>query len=123
MKAEDGPILSRWPANAPAYQALIARFVAELPANTAEGRRAVYARARKALIEHLKVWEPPLVKSDIERALHALERAVGNVEAEQAQRYRRPQDASGAVPPREDCSSSGIGPSPSREAADHDSSG
>ena len=71
------------------YYPLIARAVAGLdPSATGESRRALYERARSALIAQLRSVDPPLSESEITRERLALEEAVRKVEAEAAQRAR-----------------------------------
>jgi hypothetical protein len=96
------------------YYPLIARAIAGLDPNApGESRRALYERARAALIAQLRGVQPPLSESEITRERLALEEAVRKVEAEAAQRAReasrgalsgsaRPGDAlrrAGARPP------------------------
>ncbi len=83
------------------YYPLIARAVAGLDPNApGESRRALYERARAALIAQLRSVEPPLSESEITRERLSLEEAVRKVESEAAQRARdaargaaRPADA------------------------------
>ncbi|HEY0218316.1 MAG TPA: hypothetical protein VGC26_00910 [Afipia sp.] len=71
------------------YYPLIARAVAGLDSNsTGESRRALYERARSALIAQLRGVQPPLSEAEITRERLALEEAVRKVEAEAAQRSR-----------------------------------
>ena len=71
------------------YYPLIARAIAGLdPGAPGEARRALYERARAALISQLRSVEPPLTESEITRERLALEEAVRKVEAEAAQRAR-----------------------------------
>lgn len=70
------------------YYPLIARAVAGLENSTGEARRAMYERARTALIAQLRGVDPPLSESEITRERLALEEAVRKVEAEAAQRAR-----------------------------------
>ncbi len=70
------------------YYPLIARAVAGLENSTGEARRAMYERARSALIAQLRSVEPALSESDITRERLALEEAVRKVESEAAQRTR-----------------------------------
>jgi hypothetical protein len=70
------------------YHPLIARAVAGLDKNTGDGRRAVYERARTALVAQLRSVEPPLDESDITRERLALEEAIRKVEAEAARKAR-----------------------------------
>ena len=66
------------------YYPLIARAVAGLEKNTGEGRRALYERARTALVAQLRGVTPPLTESEITRERLALEEAIRKVEAEAA---------------------------------------
>src|ERR1700753_3186451 len=71
------------------YYPLIARAIAGLdPSAPGESRRALYERARAALIAHLRSVEPPLTESEITRERLSLEEAVRKVESEAAQRAR-----------------------------------
>src|SRR5436190_12706181 len=71
------------------YYPLIARAVAGLdPSATGEQRRALYERARTALIAQLRSVTPPLSESEITRERLTLEEAIRKVEQEAAQRAR-----------------------------------
>jgi hypothetical protein len=71
------------------YYPLIARAIAGLdPSAPGEQRRALYERARSALIAQLRSVEPPLSESEITRERLSLEEAVRKVESEAAQRAR-----------------------------------
>jgi len=71
------------------YYPLIARAISALDANApGESRRALYERARTALIAQLRGVQPPLSESEITRERLALEEAVRKVESEAAQRAR-----------------------------------
>ncbi len=71
------------------YYPLIARAIAGLDPNApGESRRALYERARAALIQQLRSVQPPLSESEITRERLALEEAVRKVESEAAQRAR-----------------------------------
>jgi hypothetical protein len=71
------------------YYPLIARAVAGLDSTaTGEQRRALYERARSALIAQLRGVQPPLGESDITRERLTLEEAIRKVEQEWAQRAR-----------------------------------
>jgi hypothetical protein len=71
------------------YYPLIARAISGLDANApGEQRRALYERARTALIAQLRSVEPPLSESEITRERLSLEEAVRKVESEAAQRAR-----------------------------------
>src|SRR5580704_10660765 len=104
------------------YHPLIARAVEGLGASTGEARRALYERARAALVAQLRGIEPPLSEADITRERLALEDAIRKVEAEAVRKARgeprpaapplrpnplgpRPQSSSPSpppVPPRRD---------------------
>src|SRR5438309_5153986 len=71
------------------YYPLIARAIAGLdPSAPGEARRALYERARAALIAQLRSVQPPLTESEITRERLSLEEAVRKVESEAAQRAR-----------------------------------
>src|SRR6185437_805801 len=71
------------------YYPLIARAIAGLdPSAPGESRRALYERARAALITQLRGVQPPLSESEITRERLSLEEAVRKVESEAAQRAR-----------------------------------
>ncbi|MBN9052129.1 MAG: hypothetical protein J0H78_21945 [Rhizobiales bacterium] len=64
------------------YYPLLSRAVAGLTNNTGEVRRALYERARTALVNQLRNSDPPLSEADITRERLALEEAVRRIEAE-----------------------------------------
>jgi hypothetical protein len=66
------------------YYPLIARAVAGLERNTGDARRALYERARTALVAQLRGVTPALGESDVTRERLALEEAIRKVEAESA---------------------------------------
>ena len=70
------------------YYPLIARAVGGLDKNTGENRRALYDRARAALVSQLRGVEPALDETDITHERLALEEAIRKVEAEAAKRSR-----------------------------------
>ena len=78
------------------FYPLIAKAVSGLDKNTGENRRALYDRARSALVSQLRGVEPPLDETDITRERLALEEAIRKVEAEASKRPR--SDASEAEP-------------------------
>jgi len=79
------------------YYPLIARAIAGLdPSAPGESRRALYERARSALIAQLRSVQPPLSESEITRERLSLEEAVRKVESEAAQRAREASRAGGA---------------------------
>ncbi len=69
------------------YYPLISRAVGALEKNTGENRRAIYDRARAALLAQLRGVTPPLDESDITRERLALEESVRKVEAESARQF------------------------------------
>jgi hypothetical protein len=78
------------------YYPLIARAIAGLdPSAPGESRRALYERARAALIAQLRSVEPPLSESEITRERLSLEEAVRKVESEAAQRAREARSGGG----------------------------
>ena len=69
------------------YYPLVAKAIAGLEKNTGEGRRALYERARTALVAQLRgMNDPPLTEAEITRERLALEEAIRKVEAEAARR-------------------------------------
>jgi hypothetical protein len=81
------------------YYPLIARAVGGLDKNTGENRRALYDRARAALVSQLRGVQPALDETDITRERLALEEAIRKVEAEAHKRPRaETQDSEAAEP-------------------------
>jgi hypothetical protein len=70
------------------YYPLIAKAVAGLDKSTGEARRALYERARTALVTQLRGVVPALSESEITRERLALEEAIRKVEAEAARKSR-----------------------------------
>jgi hypothetical protein len=64
------------------YYAVLSKAVAGLEANGADTRRAVYDKARNALIGQLKAIDPPLPTAEISRQRLELEEAIRRVERE-----------------------------------------
>jgi hypothetical protein len=62
------------------YYPLLSDAVARLPDQTPEARRAVYDRARKALVNHYTAMEHP--RADIDHEVGALDAAIARLEAE-----------------------------------------
>ncbi len=83
------------------YFPLIVRAVGGLDKNTGENRRALYERARNALVAQLRSVEPPLEEADITRERLALEEAIRKVEAEAVKRARAEDETAHAAPPEE----------------------
>lgn len=86
------------------YYPLIARAMTGLDKNTGPARRALYERARTALVTQLRGVQPALSEADITRERLALEEAIRKVEAEAARRPReeiaQPPRANAMPPPR-----------------------
>ena len=70
------------------YYPLIAKAVAGLEKNTGDQRRALYERARTALVAQLRGLDPPLTESEITRERLALEESIRKIEAEAARKAR-----------------------------------
>src|SRR5262249_47808228 len=80
------------------YYPLIARAIAGLdPSAPGESRRALYERARAALISQLRSVQPPLSESEITRERLSLEEAVRKGESEAAQRAREARSGGGGA--------------------------
>lgn len=66
------------------YHAILKRAISALPSPNGEARRAVYEKARAALVNQLKAFEPPLSPSEITQQRLQLEEAIRKVESEAA---------------------------------------
>jgi hypothetical protein len=64
------------------YYPLLARAVAGLKTSTPDARKAIYERARKALLGQLNAMQPPPPDGAIEREAQALDEAVARLERE-----------------------------------------
>ncbi|WP_131118263.1 hypothetical protein [Lichenihabitans psoromatis] len=64
------------------YYPLLSRAVASLHDAPPEARRAIYDRARQALLGQLRSMEPPVPAEDIERESVALDDAIARVETD-----------------------------------------
>jgi hypothetical protein len=62
------------------YYPLIARAVGSLNPNTPEQRRALYDRARKTLVDQLRINDPTLAQTDVKAESTALNAAIQRVE-------------------------------------------
>ena len=83
------------------YHRLITRAVGALDRNTAEARRALYERARSALLAELRSREPAFLATDITKQRLALENAIREVEADAWQvRASEPEDEAVPLPLR-----------------------
>jgi len=92
------------------YHPLIARAVDGLGTSTGEARRALYERARSALVAQLRGIEPSLSEADITRERLALEDAIRKVEAEAVRKSRA--EARPFPPPRPQPAKPPVGPPP-----------
>ena len=66
------------------YYPLLAKAVAGLPQSTADSRRVIYERARRALLGQLRSISPPVPDVDIDRESQALDDAIAQIERELA---------------------------------------
>lgn len=64
------------------FHPILARAIAGLTDKSPEARRAVYDRARAALLSQLRSLDPPLSEADITRERLSLDEAVSRIEAE-----------------------------------------
>ncbi|RFB78253.1 hypothetical protein [Methylovirgula sp. 4M-Z18] len=81
------------------YYPLLARAIAGLPNQTPEARRAVFERARKALLGQLENMQPPIPKEDIDREAEALDQAIARLEAEYDPLIKEIEEAIAPSPP------------------------
>jgi lipoprotein-anchoring transpeptidase ErfK/SrfK len=70
---------------------LIARAVGTLKPNTPEQRRALYDRARKTLVDQLRIKDPTLSQTDVKAESAALDAAIQRVERDFARPAAPPQ--------------------------------
>lgn len=80
------------------YYSLLARAVGNLPQSTPDTRRAIYERARAALLGQLRGLVPPPPDADIARESIALDAAVARLEAEIAAKANLPSAVADAGP-------------------------
>ena len=72
------------------YHAILKRAISALPTPNGEARRAVYEKARAALVGQLKSFDPPLTPSEITQQRLQLEEAIRKVESEAAKGLLKP---------------------------------
>jgi hypothetical protein len=84
------------------YYPVLSRAIAGLESNAPEQRRAVYERARKALVVQLRGYSPPLSESEITRERLALEDAVRRLEADARAPSRAPEPTRAVAPPADE---------------------
>ncbi len=83
------------------YYSILKKTIGSLPENNGAARRSVYSRARNAIVNQLKAYEPPLSPSEITSEQLRLEEAIRKVEAEAARESLglAPQSKPAAPPP------------------------
>ena len=64
------------------YYFLMTRAVSHLPDKTNEARRAIYERARIALHDSLRTFDPPISEAELANVQFALEAAIRRMEQE-----------------------------------------
>ncbi|MFD1355921.1 histidine kinase, partial [Methylorubrum suomiense] len=80
------------------YYPLLARALEALPDRTPALRKAVYDRARSALIGQLRNLDPPVPGADIELERKALDAAIGRLEIEYGTTPAAPSAAPAPAP-------------------------
>jgi hypothetical protein len=81
------------------YYSLLAKAVSNLPkAGPEPARKAIYDRARKALVRQLRSLGPALSEADIAREEAALEAAIGKLEGQFSPAAPTPSSPAGARP-------------------------
>jgi len=84
------------------YYPLVAKAVAGLEKNTGEGRRALYERARSALVAQLRgMNDPPLTEAEITRERLALEEAIRKHPSAKAILFQASETSTGTRMPRQ----------------------
>lgn len=79
------------------FYPILSRAVAGLSDNTPEARRALYDRAKTALVSQLRGLDPPLGEAEIMRERLALDEAVARIEADYDEAPAPPPATSGPV--------------------------
>lgn len=79
------------------FYPILARAVAGLPETSPEARRAIYDRARTALVAQLRGLDPPLSEAEIMRERLALDEAVARIEADYDETPTQPPASDGPV--------------------------
>ncbi|MEW5424344.1 hypothetical protein [Amorphus sp. 3PC139-8] len=75
------------------FHTVLKRAIAALPDQSGPSRRAVYDKARKALLKQLQGLDPPLSAQEVTQQRLALEDAIRKVEADVARAARSPAGA------------------------------
>ena len=81
------------------YYTVLRRAIGGIDPNVPETRRAVYDKARNALIGQLKAVDPPLTTAEISRQRLELEEAIRRVEREAAAGVGGPSPSQANRPP------------------------
>jgi hypothetical protein len=81
------------------FYSVLQRAVASLPDGSGPQRRAVYDKARKALLKQLQSFDPPLPSADVTAQRLALEDAIRKIENEIARQIRTRRAVQGAAMP------------------------
>ncbi|MCF3933475.1 hypothetical protein L1787_08635 [Acuticoccus sp. M5D2P5] len=81
------------------FYSVLQRAVASLPDGSGPQRRAVYDKARKALLKQLQSFDPPLPSADVTAQRLALEDAIRKIENEIARQIRTRRAVQGAALP------------------------
>ncbi|KRE02807.1 hypothetical protein ASE61_16260 [Bosea sp. Root670] len=79
------------------FYPILARAVAGLSETSPEARRAIYDRARAALVSQLRGLDPPLSEAEIMRERLSLDEAVARIEADYDEAPAPPPAAGGPV--------------------------
>lgn len=79
------------------FYPILARAVAGLPETSPEARRAIYDRARTALVAQLRGLDPPLSEAEIMRERLSLDEAVARIEADYDEAPAPPPASDGPV--------------------------
>ncbi len=80
------------------FYSVLQRAVGSLPDGSGPQRRAVYDKARKALLKQLQSFDPPLPSSEVTAQRLALEDAIRKIENEIARQIRTRRAVQGAIP-------------------------
>lgn len=87
------------------YYPVLKRAISSLPSSSGEARRAVYEKARAALLKQLQSYDPPLSPAEVTDQRLALEECIRRVESETAgaafglTAEPAPQEAPPSAPP------------------------
>ncbi|WNJ91375.1 histidine kinase [Bosea sp. 685] len=79
------------------FYPILARAIAGLPDKSSAARRAVYDRARTALVAQLRSLDPPLGEAEIMRERLSLDEAVAKIEADYGEGPAQPPAQAGPV--------------------------